>query len=370
MSSFACPLLVTPDFPPDRGGVARMLGYIRQYRPDAIGQVLHLRGGNPWRTGGTWSSWVARSPGLLRRAAFRLGVQQRVGPSLRACPGPILAGHAHLASALAPLARRRGRPLVVFVYGVELWPAPAADRGVGPMGEALRRADLVLGCSQYARQLALAWGVRSERALALPLGIEPGLFAPTPLPPGPPVLLTVGHLVARKGQDTVIAALPELRQSFPGLRYRIAGQGPQRAALEEQARGLGVLAAVEFLGEVSEGDLPGLYADAHAFVMPCRQTADGDVEGFGLVFLEAAAAQRPVIAGRSGGASEAVVDGTTGLVIDPGDPKVLAAAVTGLLSDPALMERMGRAGRARVEKTHSAQAMADAAAEAILALQS
>ncbi|MBA3523110.1 MAG: glycosyltransferase family 4 protein, partial [Geodermatophilaceae bacterium] len=164
---------------------------------------------------------------------------------------------------------------------------------------------------------------------------------------GHPTVVCVSRLVRRKGQDVLIEALPLLRRQVPGARLLLVGGGPDRDRLVALAKDRGVGEAVVFAGEVPWTELPAYYAAGDVFAMPCRTRRAGlDVEGLGMVFLEASAVGLAVLAGNSGGAPEAVRDGVTGLVLhDPGSPSAIAARLVPLLSDPALAGRMGAAGR-------------------------
>jgi len=196
------------------------------------------------------------------------------------------------------------------------------------------------------------------RALKLPLptvihpGTDPDRFAPPTEPlPFPPVLLTVGRLVPRKGIDTTLEAISELSCEFPDLLYRIVGSGPDGPRLGRLVEKLHLASRVEFLGRVPSDALPEVYRNAHIFVMPAREEpARASLEGFGIVYLEASASGLPVIAGRSGGTGEAVRDCETGLLVEPDNPQELAVAIRTLLNDPRLRQRMGQAGRRWVEE--------------------
>jgi phosphatidylinositol alpha-1,6-mannosyltransferase len=170
------------------------------------------------------------------------------------------------------------------------------------------------------------------------------------LPPEGPLVVSVSRLVPRKGMDVLIDAAAALVPSFPGLTVAIAGGGRDRDRLAARVRALG--APVRMLGQVSDDDLPRLYGAADVFVMACRDRWFGlEQEGFGIVFLEAAACGVAQVAGRSGGADEAVVHGETGLVVDdPSDPGHVAGALRRLLTDDGLRRRMGKAARRRVER--------------------
>src|SRR5262249_14775190 len=132
-----------------------------------------------------------------------------------------------------------------------------------------------------------------------------------------PVILTVGSLVERKGQDMIIRALPLIANAVPGVSYLIVGDGPYKANLKTLVTSMGLQDRVVFTGRVSDEELPEFYALSDVFAMPSRACLDSnDVEGFGMVFLEAGATGKPVVAGRSGGIEDAVVDGVTGLLVD------------------------------------------------------
>jgi len=163
------------------------------------------------------------------------------------------------------------------------------------------------------------------------------------------VVACVSRLVARKGQDVLIRAMPLVRRRVPDAVLLVVGDGPHRSTLERMAA-LAPSGSVAFAGQVSEADLPTYYAAGDVFAMPCRTRLGGlEVEGWGNVFIEAAACGRPVVVGDSGGAPESVVDGETGILVEGRNVEQVADAVSGLLEDPALAEHMGKAGRERVE---------------------
>jgi phosphatidylinositol alpha-1,6-mannosyltransferase len=173
-----------------------------------------------------------------------------------------------------------------------------------------------------------------------------------------PVVVCVSRLVSRKGQDVLIRALPEIRRRAPDATLVIVGGGPA----EPRLRALAAAApagSVVFTGQVDEDELPAHYALGDVFAMPCRTRLAGmEVEGWGNVFIEAAACGRPVVVGDSGGARESLVDGETGVLVDGRDGRAVAAAVGELLADPGLARAMGDAGRARVERDHDWTAVA------------
>ncbi|MCX6785583.1 MAG: glycosyltransferase family 4 protein [Candidatus Komeilibacteria bacterium] len=163
------------------------------------------------------------------------------------------------------------------------------------------------------------------------------------------VLLTVGRLVERKGQGTVIGTLPKLLEKFPDLVYVMVGDGPDNAKLKALVFKLGLADKVFFLENISNEELPAYYQVADLFVMPAKNLA-GDVEGFGIVYLEAAACGLPAVAGKSGGVMEAVVDGQTGLLVDPDNQEELAEKISELLINRELYKKLANNARSRVER--------------------
>ncbi|MCU7725686.1 glycosyltransferase family 4 protein [Actinoplanes sp. KI2] len=166
-----------------------------------------------------------------------------------------------------------------------------------------------------------------------------------------PVIVCVSRLVPRKGQDMLIRALPAIRRRVPGAALLLVSGGPYRAKLQRLAREQGVESDVVFTGSVPWAELPAHYAAGDVYAMPCRTRAAGlDVEGLGIVYLEASATGLPVVGGDSGGAPDAVREGETGYVVGGRDVDALAARLTELLADPARAKAMGAAGRAWVEQ--------------------
>jgi len=169
------------------------------------------------------------------------------------------------------------------------------------------------------------------------------------------VILTVGRLVERKGHDMVIRALPAVRDAVGAVRYLIVGSGPEEQRLRALSSDVGFRDDVVFVGHVRDEELPAFYACCDVFVMPCRALPGRDgIEGFGAVFLEAAASGKPVIAGRSGGIADAVVEGATGILVNPTDVKQLASMLTRLLLNRDEAARLGRNGRQRAEALEAA----------------
>jgi phosphatidylinositol alpha-1,6-mannosyltransferase len=255
------------------------------------------------------------------------------------------------------LYRTLGLPYLVYAHGNEVLDATRSSWSAPLMG--LRAAAAVVANSRFTADLVRKAGVEPDRIHIVHPGCDLQRYAP--LSPSPelrhrllggrtdgPVILTVGNLVARKGHDNVIRALPMLPQKMHDTTYLIVGDGPQRRELEGLAIECGVRERVIFAGRIPEQELPACYALCDVFAMPSREDLSrGDVEGFGIVYIEANACQKPVVAGRSGGIPDAVVDGQTGLLVDPTDPGSIADALQRVLADSAFAAELGRQGRER-----------------------
>lgn len=250
------------------------------------------------------------------------------------------------------------RRVLASTHGHEVgWAAlPAARQLLRRIGGA---ADVVTYLTDYTR-LRIGPALGTHPTLArLPSGVDAALYRPGVGREeirrryglgGRPVVVCVSRLVPRKGQDVLVRALPALRRRVPGAALLIVGGGPYRKDLERLAREVDVADHVTFTGSVPWEELPAHYAAGDVFAMPCRSRLGGlEVEGLGIVYLEASATGLPVVAGRSGGAPDAVLDGRTGLVVDGSGVDEVAAAVGDLLADPDLAASMGAAGRAWVE---------------------
>jgi phosphatidylinositol alpha-1,6-mannosyltransferase len=164
------------------------------------------------------------------------------------------------------------------------------------------------------------------------------------------ILLTVGRLQRRKGHDMVIKALPRIKQRFPNVHYVVVGTGEELSSLQKLASEEGVTDSVLFAGYVPDHEIPSYYAACDIFLMPNRQI-EADIEGFGMVFLEASAAGKPVIGGKSGGTDDAILDGITGLRINGDNVDQITDAVLALLSDPQKASALGANGRRWVQET-------------------
>lgn len=254
-----------------------------------------------------------------------------------------------------------GIPYAVFVYGSETMRFGASPLRQAMMRRVLDGASEVVTNSTYTLEEFRRFGVPPEKLMKLPPGVDTRFFAPGSAIPerlgefavnGERLLLTVGRLDERKGHHLVLETLHALAEEVPELHYVIVGSGREERRLRELVESLGLGDRVHFVGYVPDEVLPEFYRACDLFVLPNKVTQKdarlrGDYEGFGMVFLEAAACGKPVIAGASGGAPDAVVQGETGYLVPPDDPNVLGATIRKVLDDPDLAQRLGQEGRAR-----------------------
>ncbi len=354
-------LLVTNDFPPRRGGIQSYLG---EFVGRLVGTGSHSvtvyapqwKGADAYdRAARTAGYRVVRHPGTLMLPGPTVDARMR---RLIADNGidTVWFGAAAPLALLAQRARGAGATRVLAsTHGHEVgWSMLPVARSV------LRRigddTDVVTFVSHYTRsRFAPAFG-RAALLEYLPPGVDTDRFRPDPAARAElreryrlgerPAVVCLSRLVPRKGQDMLIKALPSIRQRVDGAALVIVGGGPYLESLRKLARACGVADHVTFTGGVPAAELPAHHALADVFAMPCRTRGAGmDVEGLGIVFLEASATGVPVIAGESGGAPETVQHNKTGLVIDGRSVNKVADAVTELLTDRDRAAAMGAAGR-------------------------
>ena len=344
-------LLLTWDFPPTRGGIQVWMAELARRLPDA--QVRVLAPAVPGDRAFDRASGLR--VGRLEtarwgRAAWLAELTMR---TLATCltwrPDLIVCGHVITAPAALAAQRLTRVPYVVFTHAYEI----RRRRSKRFFAYLLQRARVVLANSGFTKSIVLGLGVASDRVRILHPGVDASRFTPSPNGSGPthsPTLLSVSRLAdIYKGHDTAIRALPLVRAKVPGTRYLIAGDGPLSEYLRRVASSAGVTDAVQFMGDVSDDDLPDLYRSAGLLIALSRESPSvGGAEGFGIVCLEAAACGVPVVAGRSGGLPDAVQDGVTGILVDPLDIGAAAEAIVSLLGDRDRARRMGAAGRAVV----------------------
>lgn len=260
------------------------------------------------------------------------------------------------------LGARVGLPTAVVSHGNELVTPARIPGARSLLRRDLRRADLLYAVSEHtARHLRALVRDDGPPVRLLRNGVDTTTFSPDVDGSAirarhgfgdDPVVVCVGRLVRRKGQDVLVDAWPRVRAAVPDAHLMIVGDGPLRDELAEAAAAQPP-GSVVLAGRVPWDELAAHHAAADVFAHPNRTRLGGlDAEGFGVIFLEAQAVGRPVVAGNSGGSPEALVDGETGLLVDGDDPAAVADAVVSLLADPGRARAMGTAGRAFVEEHH------------------
>jgi phosphatidylinositol alpha-1,6-mannosyltransferase len=366
-------VLVAYDYPPARGGVARVMDEMARRYPEGALVVS---------TGRAPASGADVAPPEVEIDRMPLPARQlRVVPGLllwgrrvaslarERKAGFVWAGSLKPAAYVARWARERtGVPYGILVYGNDLLTLQHQVHR-SPIQRVtatalLRSAAVLVAVSEWTRDQARA--LTGELGVdvpirVVPLGADPVRFhpdvdaAPVRLRHGMADgawLLTVGASAPHKGVDTAFRALAELRKGRPSLRYAVAGARQHTEALRRLADAHGVADRVVFIPDVTEAELPGLYRAADLYLGVSRR--DGrSVEGFGIALAEASAAGLPVIAGRSGGIPELVRDGETGLLVDPERTGPLVQAIERLLDNPQLSRRLADAGRAEVERYYN-----------------
>ncbi|MDX2530018.1 glycosyltransferase family 4 protein [Streptomyces europaeiscabiei] len=361
-------LIVTNDFPPRPGGIQAFL-HNMALRLDPERIVVYASTWKRSREGArATAAFDAEQPFTVVRDRTTMllptpAVTRRAVSLLRehGCTS-VWFGAAAPLGLMAPALRRAGATrLVATTHGHEAgWAQlPAARQLLGRIGEG---TDTITYLGEYTRsRIATALTPQAAgRMVQLPPGVDEKTFHP-----GSggaevrarlgltdrPVVVCVSRLVPRKGQDTLIRAMPGILAEEPDAVLLIVGGGPYDNELRRLAHETGVAASVRFTGAVPWSELPAHYGAGDVFAMPCRTRRGGlDVEGLGIVYLEASATGLPVVAGDSGGAPDAVLDGETGWVVRGGSPEDAAERIVTLLGDPELRARMGQRGREWVEE--------------------
>jgi len=355
-------LVVTNDFPPRQGGIQTFVAALLATRPpESLVVLASDHPGSAAHDAALPYEVVRASTGMLlptpraARTAAALAREHGCRTAFFGAAAPL--------GLLAPGLRRAGvERLVGATHGHETgWVALPGSRQV--MQRIAGGLDALTYISEYTRgRLAPALGDRTELVQLSP-GVDVDRF--TPHADGTavreryglgdaPVVVCVSRLVLRKGQDTLVDGWSQVLARHPRARLLLVGGGPLERSLRRQVADRGLAGSVVLTGGVPAEELPAHYAAGDVFAMPCRTRRGGlDVEGLGMVFLEAAACGRPVVAGTSGGAPETVTDGVTGHVVDPRSPAAVATVLADLLDDPERARAMGAAGRAWVEQRWS-----------------
>jgi phosphatidyl-myo-inositol dimannoside synthase len=339
-------LVLTPDFPPSRGGIQVLVHRLVTHATDLNARVLTL---GPGPDADEFDRGAAVD---VRRVGTRFGGRQAavaqlnltaLAEAIRHRPQLVLSAHIVVSPAAAVIRRSLRIPVVQYLYAKEIGARPGLARF------AVRNADAVIAISRYTQQLALEVGADAGRMALIPPGVDlpdGGAEEGVREEDGRPRLVTVARLEDRyKGHDVIARALPLVRARLPEVEWVVVGDGPLRRHLEQLVRSNGVASSVRFVGSVSDAERDRWLRSADVFAMPSRLPARGLAgEGFGIVYLEANARGVPVVAGGVAGALDAVVDGETGLLVDADDHFAVADAVATLLLDRDRARAIGRAG--------------------------
>ncbi|MEU4658186.1 glycosyltransferase family 4 protein [Streptomyces sp. NPDC023723] len=361
-------LIVTNDFPPRPGGIQaflhnmalrldpeRIVVYASTWKRtrEGVEATAAFDAEQPFTVVRDRTTMLLPTPGATRRA---VGLLREHG-----CTS-VWFGAAAPLGLMAPALRRAGAErIVATTHGHEAgWAQlPAARQLLRRIGEA---TDTITYLGEYTRSriAAALTPAAAARMVQLPPGVDEKTFHPGSGGDAVrarlgltdrPVVVCVSRLVPRKGQDTLIRAMPRILAAEPAAVLLIVGGGPYEKDLRRLAEETGVAAAVRFTGSVPWSELPAHYGAGDVFAMPCRTRRGGlDVEGLGIVYLEASATGLPVVAGDSGGAPDAVLDGETGWVVRGTSVQDTVDRITTLLADPELRARMGERGRQWVEE--------------------
>lgn len=354
-------LIITGTYAPETGGIAELLqGFAKGLIEH--GNQVRILAGVPGAARFSSSStpvteFDLRPRGYLQRisacrsAFLRLAKETTFDRVIASSWSPFAVG-------LPATVNGRRLPVDILCHGMDLLEASKSFRYRVLMKRTLRRAARIIANSRYTRELARSLGAPEDNLLVLPPGVDSSEFsAGEPdrallsryqIPSQAPVIISLGRLIQRKGFDLVIRALPQVLRVHPCAIHLIVGDGPDRERLLALARNLGVANNVRYAGPVPVSERCAHYRLASVFVMPNRLVQEaGDVEGFGIVFLEAACCELPAIGGKSGGVSDAIEDGVTGYLIDPARSEDCAQKIITLISNQDLRGRLGRAARMR-----------------------
>lgn len=252
-------------------------------------------------------------------------------------------------------------PYMVYCHGMDVMTAAQSPRKKRLAQKILKNAEFVVANSEFTKEKVLEYGIRAQdvmivypcpnvklRRKVAPEEIEDlknkyGLRDKK-------IILTAGRLVERKGHDVVLGALHKLKESVPSAHYVIIGEGPKEEAVRQMIKILKLEDSVSLIGKATDYELAAWYELCNIFIMISRQLKDEDAEGFGIVYLEANMFGKPVIAGKSGGVAEAVLDNETGILVEPTNPQEIISALEKLLKNPEEARRLGENGRQRVEQ--------------------
>ncbi len=337
-------LIVTPDFPPSPGGIQvvahRLASGLTGFATSVV--APEVPGAAAFDAESGVPTHRVRGGGALRGGQNALLNAAALAFAARLRPDVTLSAHIVTSPAAAAIRALTRARTVQYFHAEEIGAKPRLA------AFAANRADASIAVSAYTAGLVAATGARPSRLEVIGNGTD--VPAQTePLAAERPTIVTVARIEERyKGHDAMLRALPLVLAKVPDAQWIVIGEGSLRAGLEALARSSGIERSVRFLGAVSDEQRNVWLRRASVLAMPSRLPAGGFAgEGFGIAYLEAGAYGKPVVAGNAGGALDAVLDGETGLLVDPRDTDALAQALVTLLLDRQLAARLGEAGRER-----------------------
>jgi phosphatidyl-myo-inositol dimannoside synthase len=355
-------LVVTNDFPPRHGGIETFVFALCQGMPpdDVVVYTSAKRGQDSFDAGLAYP--VVRDPSHVLLPTPRVSRWASHLLHKYGCDSVVYGASAPLGLLASALRAAGARRQVAISHGHEVWWAqiPGCRRLLRQIAE---DTDVLTYVSEWCRsRIAPALSPHdAQRMRRLSPGVDVARFHPGAggpdvrkhlgIEPDRPMILCLGRIVARKGQDTLVHAMPSVLAHIPDAVLVIGGDGPYRRRVGALATQHDVSKSVRFTGSVPEADLPGYFDAADVFAMPCRARLRGlEAEAWGIVFLEAQACGVPVVVGDSGGAPESCLPDETGFVVDPDNPAVVADSIVTMCQDDDLRLRMGKAARAWAER--------------------
>ena len=375
-------LLITPDFPPAIGGIQNLLYNVCSYSRHHEIYVIAPKIGQSKGFDASQLFEIHRVPSITRLGRNKQFAFLALSKALQICNkrGVKLIYCGHIVAGITGLLLKRlcNLPYIVHTYALEITQAKNQKLVVS----ILQNADRIITISEFTKASILKLGVDCGKIRKVLPGIcldefHPDVDASNIIDKynlsGKKGILTIGRLDANeqyKGQDMVIKAMPDILQAVPSAVYVIGGDGSDRKRLENLANEVGVSDKVLFTGWIPEAEKPAFYSACEVFAMPSREIVQksplppffkgGSVkaEGFGIVYIEANACGKPVIGGNSGGVPDAVIDGVTGLLVEPTSPKAIGYAIIKLLTNPEMAKQLGENGRKRALRELSAEKMA------------
>lgn len=370
-------LLIAPFFPPEHGGIQKYLYNICKNLPqDKIfvmapkhkntnGQKIQdeevkFDQAQPFKIYRTKFSSILRflhlTPYSIYRQAKKICKKQKI--EIVQC------GHLYPAGAAGLLLKKfQGISYLVYVYGQEFLEIKNFPRAkFKTVLSVLKNADHIIVIADFLKKRLEKYGIGPNKIIKIPPGVDFEFFRPNLNVENlrkelnlqnKKIIFTCGRLVARKNHKAIISVLPKILKKIKNVVYLIAGDGPEKERLQNLVKKLSLENHVIFLGEVKDHQLPFYYNLCNVFCMPSSEIKEtGDVEGFGIVFLEAQACEKPVIGGRTGGIPDAIDDEIDGILIDPENTQALRSALIKILEDEELAKKMGKAGRKKVIQKH------------------